>query len=127
MMMMLAGIKEAGSQQDLQSTEYQSVFISPPSSIFRFVSLPDISILHILFHTYIFFSKQIFRLYDMLTPLKMKEKAKHIVYIFIWHVVKYCVSRIFPSVDDEKVCSKGGEDKGGVGKESNPPNPPGMV
>ena len=60
----------------------------------------------------------------MLTPLKMKEKAKHIVYIFIWHVVKYCVSRIFPSVDDEKVCSKGGEDKGGVGEESNPPNPP---
>ena len=57
----------------------------------------------------------------------MKEKAKHIVYIFIWHFVKYCVSRIFPSVDDEKVCSKGGEDKGGVGKESNPPHPPGMV
>ena len=60
----------------------------------------------------------------MLTPLKMKENAKHIVYIFIWHFVKYCVSRIFPSVDDEKVCSKGGEDKGGVGEESNPPNPP---
>ena len=57
----------------------------------------------------------------------MKERAKHIVYIFIWHVVKYCVSWIFPSVDDEKVCSKGGEDKGGVGEESNPPNPPGMV
>ena len=53
MMMMLAGIKEAGSQQDLQSTEYQSVFISPPSSIFRFVSLPDISILHILFHIFL--------------------------------------------------------------------------
>ena len=63
----------------------------------------------------------------MLTPLKMKENAKHIVYIFIWHFVKYCVSWIFPSVDDEKVCSKGGEDKGGVGEESNPPNPPGMV
>ena len=70
---------------------------------------------------------QFFFLTLPLTPLKMKEKAKHIVYIFIWHVVKYCVSRIFPSVDDEKVCSKGGEDKGGVGEESNPPNPPGMV
>ena len=61
MMMMLAGIKEAGSQQDLQSTEYQSVFISPPSSIFRFVSLPDISLLlHILFHTYIFYQNKYF-------------------------------------------------------------------
>ena len=60
MMMMLAGIKEAGSQQDLQSTEYQSVFISPPSSIFRFVSLPDIY-LYCIFCFIFFFPSELFR------------------------------------------------------------------
>ena len=55
-----------------------------------------------------------------------KKKIQIYPLQFIWHSIIFLhhMLRDFHSVDDEEVCSEGGQDKSWVGKQSNPPNPP---